>query len=275
MNSYTNYKESILNRLVEATGKTWNDGIWAATGTRLQHILPLDSDKNTKENRAAAIKEYLQFDCSECLGNLNGLHQYAHHINSSQLLCMMFFQPMVKDKSRLVKFVKDFLGISISENATCSFEYTEKHAPYIFNVSGGEEYEGTCFDFHIKDGSTEIFFEIKLTEYGFGKATEDERHTQKAEQYVKLLSKQYTLEKTEMLQHYQIFRNLTRASNENSYVVFITDGDNPQTNSEISDFQEKYDMRDNVRFLTWQEIAEKYQREELPFQLKAIRAENK
>ena len=98
-------------------------------------------------------------------------------------------------------------------------------------------------------------------------------HTQKAKQYIDLLPEQYKLnEPSEMLQHYQIFRNLTRARNKNAYVVFITDGDNPQTNGEIHDFQEKYCMRGNVRFLTWQKIAEKYPREDLPFQLKALTA---
>ena len=175
MNSYSHYKQSVLNRLVEAAGKTWNSGIWAATGSPREHILPLENSKNTKRSRATAIQKLLGFDCRESLKDLNGLHQYVHHLNSSQLLCMMFFQPMVKDKTKLVQFVNSILGISISENATCSFEYTENHAPYIFKISGNEEYEGTCFDFHIKDGSTEIFFEIKLTESGFGKATEDER----------------------------------------------------------------------------------------------------
>ena len=39
--------------------------------------------------------------------------------------------------------------------------------------------EGTNFDFHISDGDKEYFFEIKFTENGFGKASNDDRHSQK------------------------------------------------------------------------------------------------
>lgn len=272
MKSHSAYKKDVLQRLIKASGKTWNgDGVWR--GIPRKHILPLEST-NTRVSRAKAIKKYLNFDCHECLPKLKGLHQYAHHLNSSQLLCMIFFSRMIEEEKatdKMVQFINSAFGISIKEGAECKFEYTENHDPYIFNILDKKEYEGTSFDFHISDGTTEISFEIKLTEYGFGKATMDNRHEQKAEQYIKLLPAKYSAISTEeMLQDYQIFRNITRAKNKNAYVIFITDGNNIQTNNEIKKFTEKYGtLPSNVKFTTWQKITPSYPCE-LPFQLKAI-----
>jgi len=274
MESYKTYKADILERLVAAAGKTWNDGVWAPTGNSVEHILPLIGE-NTKANRAKAIEKYLHFDCKRCLPeNLKGLHQYAHHLNSSQLLCMMFFSQMLdnerKATEQMVKFVNDTFHISIKVGAECSFEYTEKCEPYIFNVLGKKEYEGTSFDFHIKDGDTEIFFEIKLTEQGFGKADDNSRHQAKAKQYVKLLPTSYKNVTPDMLlDNYQIFRNVIRARNIIAHVIFITDSDNPITRNDAENFEERFGKQPNVHFVTWQEIAPEYPFE-LPFQLKAM-----
>ena len=206
------------------------------------------------------------------------MHQHAHHLNSSQLLCMMFFSNLIDEKHRInnsmISFVKDILGINISQNAYCSFEHTEKREPYIFKVGGKDEYEGTSFDFYIVDGGTEIFFEIKFTENGFGKAKDDTRHDEKIAQYKKLLPSylSHTPSDSEFRNHYQLFRNIIR-SGENKYVVFITDGNNPSTEKEKDNFQKSFGKSENVKFITWQDIKKStnaFYPCQLPYQFKAI-----
>ncbi len=286
MQSYNNYKKSIIDQLIITSGKSWSNGIWAPTGKPVEHILPLDG-KNTRENRANAIRKYLNFDCRICLPNdLNGLHQYAHHLNSSQLLCMMFFSKMLDKELRanesMVEFIKEAFNINIQSKAQCSFEYAEndkvKFPEYIFKVPNSEgngdvlEYEGTSFDFHLNDIANQIYFEIKFTEQGFGSVSKpDERHTAKAQQYINLLPQQYQgISIDEMLKHYQIFRNIIRTKNENAHVIFITDKNNPATLNEIELFIKKYsELPSNIIFTTWQDISQHYTGI-LPFQLRAM-----
>lgn len=201
---------------------------------------------------------------------------------------MMFFSQLIgaesKATSKMVKFINDAFGIKIDEGAQCQFEYTEYHAPYIFAVPKTDdisdiiwEYEGTSFDFHISDAKTEIYFEIKLTEYGFGKAKNDKRHRVKAEQYIQLLptlKKEVTIE--DFLDYYQIFRNVCRAKNKNAYVIFISDGSNPRTELEKECFDIQFGTPTNVQFATWQSLSQIYTNCNcnLPFQLKALQPFN-
>lgn len=132
--SYKEYRNTVVEQLLSAAGKTWSDGVWHQTGTSVPHILPAKHTDDTRKNRVyrgEAIEELLGFDCRKCLGDkLIGLHQYAHHLNSSQLLCMMFFSNLMNDEHRvyngMISFAKDILGINISSSTQCHFEYTEK-----------------------------------------------------------------------------------------------------------------------------------------------------
>lgn len=264
---YTEYKEKLLHNLVERAKQITPDlkpGNWSRTGESKDHILPIIGN-NTITNKINAIKRYLKFD----VPITKGLHQYAHHLNSSQLLCLMFFTPLIEDHKKggesLVKFIYDAFGITISQNAKCDFEYTQKYEPYIFMVDGKSEYEGTSFDFYIKDGEVEVFFEIKLSEQGFGKADCDSKHCQKAEQYIKLLPENMSISTNDLLSQYQIIRNVIRATAPNKYVVFITDESNPATNGEIHNIP----LSSNVIHKTWQNIR-KYYPLKVPFQIESI-----
>lgn len=296
MTNYETYKNEILNNLPLAIGKYWADGKWTRTGDDKAHILPLeDSNKSASKLRAEAMKKYLGIDIAQYLGpKLKGLHQYSHHLNSSQTLCIQFFSALIEGedyehlhaKNELVELLKS-IGITIHKDAQCKFEYTEndqeKYLFKIHNSDGNEviEYEGTSFDFHIKDNNVEVFFEIKFTENGFGKASKDKkhperdkRHTEKAEQYKNLLPSYLTRKPTteEVLRFYQLFRNITRVA-ENKYVVFITDENNPATEKEKKIFKDIFGESDNVIFLTWQQISEKAESlclDKLPFQFNVL-----
>lgn len=284
--TYKEYKEKVIKLLVE--NRTWKEnGVWKHKGkiTPKSHILPLRDNINSPKNRAEAIKKCIDFDCTPYFSKgFRGLHPYAHHLTSSQSLCLQFFANLIDQNlcatEGMVEFIKKGFGIDIHVGATCTFEYVEKIQPYLFdadkdgNIIPG--YEGTSFDFHIKDDMVEIYFEIKFTEQGFKKEKSDQRHLAKARRYLdpkvapqflrNLLS-----EPQDFLNQYQIYRNIIRAKeNSEKYVVFISDGNNPETNSD-KEMMENLNLPKNVMFKTWQELTtrELYPFE-LPFQLKAI-----
>ena len=278
--SYSSYKKRVISKLSQV--KTWaGNGVFKRQGCYYKpYILPLEGENNPR-NRAKAIEKYLGFDCSTYFPTGLGLHQYAHHLNSSQTLCLMFFSRLIEEK-QITNFIKNAFGIEMHEGAEVHFEYrqdspiSDKESRYQFIINGNVEYEGTSFDFHIQDGHTEIFFEIKFTEDGFGKATNDARHKCKAKQYQNLLPEDIRIKTTQddILKFYQLFRNIIRVDQKNKYVIFITDANNPSTNRDICKFKKLIDCDlspMHIQFKTWQELSEIYRAfAELPLQFNAI-----
>lgn len=293
--AYRDYKKKVVNLLVKY--RTWEkDGVWQNKSkySTKKHILPLRNNVNNPVNRAEAIKNCLDFDCTPYFPKgYVGLHPYTHHLTSSQLLCLQFFAKLIDIDKRatkqMVEFIKNALGIDINIGAQCAFEYTEKNEPYLFDSDKDGKiipvYEGTSFDFHIKDDAVEIYFEIKFTEDGFkkekrfkkdrkiGKQIEDKRHMAKAERYLAEnvapeFFRKIIKEPEEFLNQYQIYRNIIRVTDSNKYVVFISDRNNPLTKQDAESI-ESIHFHDNVIFTTWQQLISKYPFE-LPIQLKAI-----
>ena len=190
----------------------------------------------------------------------NKIHRFAHHLNSSQVLCYNFFRPMVKDdhtpEQKLIELLKE-QGIAISENAKCCFEY-DGYADYK---------EGTEYDFYIFDKEKEIqvYFEIKYAENGFGGAKRDNRHKEKYDNtYRKMLkecqclkSQDVTFE--EFCKNYQLYRNVLRLTKRNHYSIFITSKGNMTTNKQLDEFLKNINepYRKNVIALYWEDLIEK------------------
>lgn len=190
----------------------------------------------------------------------NKIHRFAHHLNSSQVLCYNFFRPMVKDdhtpEQKLIELLKE-QGIAISENAKCCFEY-DGYADYK---------EGTEYDFYIFDKEKEIqvYFEIKYAENGFGGAKRDNRHKEKYDNtYRKMLkecqclkSQDVTFE--EFCKNYQLYRNVLRLTKRNHYSIIITSKGNMTTNKQLDEFLKNINepYRKNVIALYWEDLIEK------------------
>jgi len=221
-------------------------------------------------------------------------HIYAHHLNSSQMMCYNFFRPkMTVDSSapckgyanaEMVRFVKS-LGITISESAVCQFEYEDRRMRDRFRsfISKGKG-EKSQFDFHIEDGPVQIFFEIKYTETSFGgwsrtKRTSDEaldNHCRYIEQGYKKLVREnpYLTEscKDEICslpygsladpnvivnKQYQLFRNALKAENENCYSVFIYPEANPGPKNEFREFSRNLaGGQRHVMAITWESLTD-------------------
>ena len=155
----------------------WEKGTWR--GSEYEHIVEI-----TGSSRLEIVREIMLNDGLEEkeLDLFTKPHSNASHLNSSQVLCYEFFRPMmtvVNPKSncgqateKLVKFIKETMGVIITENAACQFEYEDITTKNDFKriVSGRGRGENSSFDFHIQDkeANVEIYFEIKYTEQSFG-----------------------------------------------------------------------------------------------------------
>ena len=99
--------------------------------------------------------------------------QYAHHLNSSQIVCYEFFRPMLNADRTAKEILKRFIterSISAHKGVLMGrFEY----------LPDPDEY--TNFDFYLEGNDVKIYFEIKYTENGFGKCDKDQKHKDKFE----------------------------------------------------------------------------------------------
>ena len=208
------------------------------------HILDI-----SRGNRLEVLKynllPNLSFDCI-CIDNI---HKFAHHLNSSQILCYNYFRPMLNKRQDLITMMKKY-GISISDKAEAVFEH-----------SNFEE-EGTMFDFYLSDDKVEVFFEIKYTEDGFGRAKNDKRHKEKFDSIYSGMLKNCRCLKDTNISHddffkdYQLYRNVLRITEKNKYVVFITSKGNSKTYNQLNIFLNKINdnYRDNVIMIYWEDL---------------------
>ena len=189
-----------------------DDGAWHHRGTAhsYQHILPKD---NHRLNILSGIRDpfWLWF---ESVRPSVSLHQFFHHLNSSQAMAFNLFFPFLTDGTVDKRLLKA-LGISDTADYSGCFE----------NVVHPEE--NTNFDFYMESSEgRRIFFELKLSEEGFGSCADDERHQRKLrEQYEPHLRRHVDekwLEPKTFFANYQVMRNLSYLGRyPDSGVVFI------------------------------------------------------
>lgn len=267
MKSYDNYRKEVNAKLsveLRKDGKYIPKGKWQER--TYEHIPPL-TGRNCRVTRAEALRNYIGVNINETFlptkkhGGRESLHPYVHHLNSSQLLCYMTFSKMLNNDRTPKKELVDLfssLGLNISPEAQCLFEYCDD-----WRWPEENEAEGTSFDFYIKDGGNEFLFEVKFTEDGFGKASNDDRHVKKIKEVYmpKMVSNPNPVPTIEsILKNYQFFRNVLRSVSHNQKVIFVTDENNVATKREIDKFKKDFPnfCHDGVIFKTWQEICAKW-----------------
>lgn len=237
-----------LERYKKENHKNIPNGIYR--GNSREHIF----QKNLQENNLLEI--YRSDLIKSELYNTQKLHTYFNHLNSSQAMCFNFFYPLYHE--RKLELVLNFLGMPnerVNYESVCfekdgiDGDYSKKRRP-------------TSFDFYLKtETEKEIFFEIKYTESGFGKAKDDDEHKLKfAEIYSKYLhslNSNFHPRKI-FFENYQICRNLIHIS-ENSYVVFL----HPSNNKSICKAAKKAQTEividkysNHFHSLTWEALLE-------------------
>lgn len=223
------------------------DGLWSKNKEPYPHILP-------KANEEYNLLSTYRLLCNKYITDEKiKRHSDFHHLNSSQAMCFNFFFPLIHE--RKLELITDFLGLS---NDTVVYDTV------CFEKDGLERKFGrrpTSFDFYFETTSKKkIYFEIKYTEYEFGKASKDANHLDKFEtvysKHLQAINSKFH-SSLNFLEHYQILRNLVHIEDDNSLVVFIY----PQENLKIKNAAEQVKMnmlipkyKDNFFGISWESM---------------------
>ena len=230
-----NFRNAICEHLAKYKRETLGvagDGVFRYRGKEVKkpHILP-DPDHNRKLNVLTPYRE--QFFSSEHYRQ-DKLHRYFHHLNSSQAMCINLFYPLIAENA--AETITRYLGIDASDLRPCFEKESELETT---------DLRKTNFDFYIEhSGAQKIFFEVKYTEEGFGKAMADSEHKAKFRHcYLPLVRTSKFLrdrcqEEKCFLEHYQILRNLVHIES-NSCVVFLFPSLNKNVHRQALEAKEK------------------------------------
>ena len=105
-------------------------------------------------------------------------------------------------------------------------------------------------------------FEIKFTEYGFGKAKKDARHIAKFEDvYIDLIRKCKCLtcipDEDSFFDFYQLFRNVLHIDDKSKYAIFIFPKANKQCCKEFQAFIDNFineEYKENIQAWYWEDL---------------------
>ena len=274
------YKKFDIKNLVFEKLREWRESHNIPEGSykakSYGHIMDLSPyNKHKRRNAIAETLEKFEVltDGVKYFRNVlpvNELHPYANHLNSSQILCYNFFGKLlaINDTSKRIVGIssdmREWLRTHLpkvpllSESACCKFEAVV------------DPKEGTSFDFIVYDDKTEIRFEIKYTEDGFGKSKKDStsksgisHHQKYLEIYQPRIEGSTVVKKPddedEFFSYYQLFRNAICGNGSGPdrriYNVFIFPVWNMKCVREFNNFIEKYvEDRSRVISLHWNKI---------------------
>lgn len=223
----------------------------AYNGRTYSHILP---EKYYEMNFSREVREKLVE--SKYLSSIHW-HRYSHHLNSSQVMAVNFFYPLLKyrelDKLLLLLGIEDEV---VYDPAHISFS----------KISELEETEGrkTCFDlyFRLKSGR-DVYVMAKYTEGCYGRASEEDFSEKYEETYRPLLEQsqiikeEFRNEKT-FLENYSFMRSLVHLTEE-SYLLVIYPRENWKIRDKALKAQEKIlkeEFKGHFMPVVWEDLLE-------------------
>ena len=254
---YDKFRSIVLEKIVHEFDNP-EPGLFRGHGP-YDHII---SNPNSTD-RERIVNEYLLLpDVPKIQGEIK-LHPDAHHMNSSQIMCYNFFRPLLSEYDKNEKEYKpsdalvDLVGKIIdtpleNKNSSCKFEYTQPNT------------DTTNFDFYLKCGDVEVFFEIKYTEKEFAKKKiTPESELQYEKVYKPMISKAEHIFKdkvisaSDFLKNFQLLRNAIRAIDNNKYVVFICPRAHDNLVNQYNKFKEQFlspKGEEHVKLVTWESL---------------------
>lgn len=179
------------------------------------------------------------------------MHSEAHHLNSSQVMCMNFFFPLMDSK---LYYILNLINSNEQwENPKGQFEK--------ISDKDNQKRGATNFDFYIEtDNGRKVYMEIKYTEDDFGKAKRDKAHREKWEVIYKPLLKtsqlvnEETITEDDFYENYQLLRNISHAQTNSDYVVFLVPKETLYERAEkFINKVVKSEALDHVRVISWEE----------------------
>ena len=255
---YDKFRSTVLEKIVREFDNP-DPGLFRGHGP-YDHII--SNPKDSKE-RERIVNEYLLLpDVPKIQGEIK-LHPDAHHMNSSQIMCYNFFRPLLKEYNKNKKDYKpsdelvDLVGKIIdtpleNKNSSCKFEYIQPNT------------DTTNFDFYLKCGDVEVFFEIKYTEKEFAKKkVTPDSELQYEKVYKPMISKaehifkDKTISASDFLKNFQLLRNAIRAIDNNKYVVFICPRAHDNLVNQYNKFKEQFlspKGEEQIKLVTWESL---------------------
>ena len=252
---YDKFRSIVLEKIVHEFDNP-EPGLFRGHGP-YDHII---SNPNSTD-RERIVNEYLLLpDVPKIQGEIK-LHPDAHHMNSSQIMCYNFFRPLLSEYDKNEKEYKpsdalvDLVGKIIdtpleNKNSSCKFEYIQPNT------------DTTNFDFYLKCGDVEVFFEIKYTEKEFAKKkVTPDSELQYEKVYKPMISKaehifkDKTISASDFLKNFQLLRNAIRAIDNNKYVVFICPRAHDNLVNQYNKFKEQFlspKGEEHVKLVTWE-----------------------
>jgi len=243
---YAAFREKTLRHLsdfkINSLGVVEN-GEWKINQKPYPHILPKNQlAKNFLNNNFLVTN----FNLKQTIK----LHSDAHHLNSSQVMCINFFQPLISEEigRRILKeilLVEKLIMVSKESSIVkAGFEFV----PY--------KAEQTNFDFFCEfDTGEKIYFETKYTESSFGglspNQTTQAKYLNKWDsiyQHHILGSPIEGISMTDFCKNYQIWRNVAYVKSSKDYVVFVVPQENEDLSTEIDETVEAYRKSNPVEF---------------------------
>ena len=255
---YDKFRSTVLEKIVREFDNP-DPGLFRGHGP-YDHII---SNPKDSKDRERIVNEYLLLpDVPKIQGEIK-LHPDAHHMNSSQIMCYNFFRPLLKEYNKNKKDYKpsdelvDLVGKIIdtpleNKNSSCKFEYIQPNT------------DTTNFDFYLKCGDVEVFFEIKYTEKEFAKKkVTPDSELQYEKVYKPMISKaehifkDKTISASDFLKNFQLLRNAIRAIDNNKYVVFICPRAHDNLVNQYNKFKEQFlspKGEEHVKLVTWESL---------------------
>lgn len=254
--NYTEFKQLVIKNMPENP----IPGLWQHKGQPRPHILGNPSSPKEKAeliNKYSLLPNVPPIDCHTI-----HLHQYAHHLNSSQVMCFNFFRPLIDNFDGKMYRPKDSLlnliGIELDHkidphSAVCNFEYID------------DKKENTNFDFYFRQEDIEVFFEIKYTEEEFSrKSSAKNSHVQYESIYKPMIEQAKDIfiegainEKDFNTKYYQLARNAIRAISSEKHVFFICPKNHEKLVQQFKEFSASClteDGKKRVSLITWEKI---------------------
>ena len=255
---YDKFRSIVLEKIVHEFDNP-EPGLFRGHGP-YDHII---SNPKDSKDRESIVNEYLLLpDVPKIQGEIK-LHPDAHHMNSSQIMCYNFFRPLLSEYDKNEKEYKpsdalvDLVGKIIdtpleNKNSSCKFEYIQPNT------------DTTNFDFYLKCGDVEVFFEMKYTEKEFAKKKiTPESELQYEKVYKPMISKAEHIFKdkvisaSDFLKNFQLLRNAIRAIDNNKYVVFICPRAHDNLVNQYNKFKEQFlspKGEEHVKLVTWESL---------------------
>lgn len=245
MASYTSFKKRVLEHLEKYFPENGIPGMYNGKG-RYGHIveIPGKSQREVIEAIIAGdgVKDVTEFEKPQ---------RYAHHLNSSQVVCYEFFRPLLSVNKGVLSVKDDKMQPVLKAMGIPSDLFLGAKAEFEKEF---DDREGTNFDFFLEspDGKNHLYVEVKYTEQGFGSCEDNLSHRNKFKSiYLDKIANAVCLNENAkkmrtvndfptMRKNYQLFRNSLRVNGNNDYVVFLYPSANPITESQFNHFKEEY-----------------------------------